>query len=214
MINSGIQPGLAEQDMRNRMEIAKKVCMDESEIEKSIRKERLMNEERLDFVAKKIQMQEYTKELQKAAHEEVYFGLQGEVEVYTKNAIVDVPRRKLANFQFRRIFRLTSSEGDDGFYLVELLANMKNIQIFLNGEKVGKPDYLMKKITEVGGEIYVNKRRERENILIALWTKMCSLCEKTIIIPSHIGWIRDGNKGYKFIEKEDLLWEDIVKKAK
>lgn len=214
MIDGGIQGSLVEQDMRNWMEIAKKVCINESEIEKSIRKERLMNEERLNFVAKKIQIQEYRKELQKASYEEVYFGTQGEVEVYAKNAIVDVPRRKLANFQFRRIFRLTSSEGDDGFYLVELFANMKNVQIFFDGEKVGKPDYLMKKIAEVGGEIYANKRRERENILIALWAKMYSLCEKTIIIPSHIGWIRDTKEDYKFIGKGDLLWEDIVKKAK
>lgn len=209
-----MQIGLNEQYMLNQLEIGKTVAKSQIEVEKAVWKQHLLNQEKIDFEQKKIRLQEYRKEMQKAKYEEVYFIAQGEIEVRTKNLLVDAPKRRLSNFQFKNIFRLKSTDGNDNFYLLELFANMKNIQVFLNGEKVGKPDYLMKKITEVGGEIYANKRRERENILIALWTKMCSLCEKTIIIPSHIGWIRDGNKGYKFIEKEDLLWEDIVKKAK
>lgn len=214
LFESDMQARLAEQDMRNRMEIAKKVCTSELEIEKSIRKERLMNVERLDFIGKKIQMQEYRKEVQKANYVEIQLGYEGEIAMETRNVLVSIPQHKIVNFCFDNLVRLISSDGEYGFFRLDLHIDLKKIQIFLDEKKVGKSKYLMKKIVEAGGNIYADRRVIQENILLAFWAKISSICKKREIIPSNVGWIKDVDGNYKFIQKGDMLWKDVLEKSK
>lgn len=205
---------LAEQDARNQMEIAKTACENQLEIEKAVNKERLLNSERLEFQEKKALMQEYYREVRKRNYFEIYFGNQGELEVLTKNPIVSIPQEKSANFCLESIEKLLCSDGKCGFYRLIILINSKEKEIFLDENKMGDPKYFMKKITQAGGQIYTNKKIIRENILLAFWLKLSAICEKTVIVPLNIGWIKDLDGYYKFIERGKLLWKDVLEKAK
>lgn len=205
---------LEEQNAKNQMEFSKKMAEGKLEIEKAVLKEKLLNDEKLDYEQKKIQMQEYKKEVAKMNYLEIGFGAQGELELHTKNALVTVPKCNVTNFLFKGIEKLICSDGRSGFYKLFLLINSRNEEVFLDKRKMGKAEYLSEKITDVGGRIYVNKKTVRENILLDFAAKLIAICEKKQIIPANIGWIKIPEDKYKLIRKGELLWQDIIEKAK
>lgn len=214
VIENGMQARLEEQDIKNRMEISKKIAEGKLEIEKAVAKERILNAEKLEYQQKKILTHEYRKEIAKTNYVEINFGTQGELELHTKNALVSVPKCDIANFLFKGIVELICSDGRSGFYKLFLLVNSRNEEVFLDRRKMGKAEYLLEKITEVGGRIYISKKSVRDNMLLDFVAKLIGICEKKEIIPANIGWNKIEEKEYKFIKKGELLWENIIEKAK
>lgn len=214
MMDSEIRARLEEQDIKNRMEISKKMAEGQMEIEKAVLKEKLLNAEKLDYEQNKNQMQEYKKEVTKMNYLEIGFGTQGEVELHTKNALVKVPECNITNFLFKGIEELICSDGRSGFYKLFLLVNSRNEEVYLDRRKIGKAEYLLEKITGVGGRIHANKKTVRDDILLNFVAKLVEICEEEKIIPANIGWIKIPEKNYKFIQKGELLWKDIVENAK
>lgn len=205
---------LAKQHFRDQEEIRLLQEKSRVEIEKTVLKEHYLNQERMDLAQKKMQLREYAKESRKASYEELIVGADGELSMKTKNLLINIPQRKIANFNFCEIYKLKSSNGKEGFYLLILSIDSRKKGIYLDVRKAGKNNYLMEKIAEAGGMIYANKPRQRQNILLGFWIKALSLCKKEQIIPENIGWIRDEENIYKFVPEGTLLWEDIIKKSK
>lgn len=184
------------------------------EIEKTVAKEHYLNEKRIDLEQRKIQLREYQREARAARYEEVQIREDGSCEIIVRNRLLQIPNREIVNFQFRGIFELVSSNGKRGFFLLVLKIAGNEKQIFLNEEKVGKPSYLMQKLISVGAQIFMNKRKDKENFLNNFWSTVYLRCQKKIIIPENEGWIKEKENEYKFIEKGVTLWQDIIKLAK
>jgi len=125
-----------------------------------------------------------------------------------------MPQQRVSNFRFGIIFNLVSPEGEGGIYGLQLIVNEKDKYIFLDAEKIGKPNYFLKKITAKGGQLLVDKRVQRENILIRFWAILYDLCQETIVIPTHRGWMKKQNDEYKFVKEGEMLWEDVLRQAK
>lgn len=121
------------------------------DVNKTAAKEQILNESRMELAYEKMQMQEYRREMRKARYLKLMIREDGELEIQVQNPMIKVPDRRCANFKFLDILRLESVEGDGPIYVLFLEIEKAEQHIYLTGEKVGKGEYLLKKITEVGG---------------------------------------------------------------
>ena len=88
--------------------------------------------------------------------------------------------------------------------------------IYLTGEKVGKGEYLLKKITEAGGQIFVESHKKKVDFLLSFWTAIYLFLsdQDKVILPVSPGWITVDKNVYRFVEGGETLWKDMVRKAK
>ena len=124
-----------------------------------------------------------------------------------------MPKRPIANFLFDDIVELVSSDGERGIYALGLTIDGRQEQIFLRDERMGKTEYFLKKITSVGGRLFVDREKDRRNILIGIWSELRRRCSKKMIIPVARGWLKEENE-YKFIKEGALLWDEISRRAR
>lgn len=185
------------------------------EIGAAVTKEAYLNDVRVDLLRRKVELREYRKEMAKGNHLEISIGKNGELEAHIQNAFIKVPTRKVTNFRFADCYNLKSSSGEEGIMLLLLYSeDGRLLQIFLNLKKMGRMQYFEKKITEAGGVILANTRKERENILVSFWVEICGRSKGTVEIPIREGWISGHKPKYQFVERGEVLWAEIIKLAK
>lgn len=184
------------------------------ELDKEASKSKIQNEARLDFEQRRMCLQESRRQIRAASYTVVRIEENGTLQATVKNAMLDLPSRPIANFEIDMIVNLKSSEGDGGIYGLQLVIQNVQKQIFLNAQKVGKLEYLMRKIMAVGGQIFADTEKNRKNIIASLWPELLKRCAETVIVPANRGWIRDGKKHYRYVEKEAILWDEILRRAK
>ena len=186
------------------------------DVNKTAAKEQILNESRMELAYEKMQMQEYRREMRKARYLKLMIREDGELEIQVQNPMIKVPDRRCANFKFLDILRLESVEGDGPIYVLFLEIEKAEQHIYLTGEKVGKGEYLLKKITEVGGQIFVESHKKKVDFLLDFWTAICSfLSDQDKVLRSvSPGWITVDKNVYRFVEGGETLWKDMVRKAK
>ncbi len=200
-----------EQELRRQQEYYQKKQMD---YEYELAKANMLNAARMDLAVKKVQLQEYRRAVRKAEYEKMTITQDGDLKIQTKNAIVELQERKLANFCFKEIFCLINSDGETGFFLLSLQSGERKMQVVLDESKIGKYTYIKRKLHEVGARFYSKKKSEEEKYVMGFWEHLCSQNKKKLMIPTHFGWIQDENGQLKFIKEGEILWKDILKKAK
>lgn len=200
-----------EQELRRQREYYLKKQMD---YEYELAKANMLNAARMDLAVKKVQLQEYRRAVRKAEYEKMTITQDGDLKIQTKNAIVELQERKLANFCFKEIFHLINSDGETGFFLLSLQSGERKMQVILDESKIGKYTYIKRKLHEVGARFYSKKKSEEEKCVMVFWEHLCSQSKKELMIPTHFGWIQDENGQPKFIKEGEILWKDILKKAK
>lgn len=186
------------------------------DVNKTAAKEQILNESRMELAYEKMQMQEYRREMRKARYLKLMIREDGELEIQVQNPMIKVPDRRCANFKFLDILRLESVEGDGPIYVLFLEIEKAEQHIYLTGEKVGKGEYLLKKITEVGGQIFVESHKKKVDFLLDLWTAICSFLsdQDKVLLSVSPGWITVDKNVYRFVEGGETLWKDMVRKAK
>ncbi len=186
------------------------------DVNKTAAKEQILNESRMELAYEKMQMQEYRREMRKARYLKLMIREDGELEIQVQNPMIKVPDRRCANFKFLDILRLESVEGDGPIYVLFLEIEKAEQHIYLTGEKVGKGEYLLKKITEVGGQIFVESHKKKVDFLLDFWTAICSFLsdQDKVLLSVSPGWITVDKNVYRFVEGGETLWKDMVRKAK
>lgn len=61
------------------------------ELEKDIRKDQILNQNKIEMHWKKMEMQEYRREVKDASYTSLYIGDEGYLEIKKSNAFVDMP---------------------------------------------------------------------------------------------------------------------------
>lgn len=199
---------------RVREELVKHHAKNQMDIDKAIAKEQYLNDLKMDLAQRKMQLQEYRRESRKAEYVEVVIDAEGGLKAWTKNAMMNFRERQVANFQVLKATCLQSSNGESGIIQLDLKIGHREISLYLNIKEMMKMDYILGKITTVGGQIYGSTKKEKELILNGLWVKLCDLCRETDTIPVAYGWYRDKLGNYKFAEEGTQLWRNIIEKAK
>lgn len=184
------------------------------EIEAAYAKGQMQNQIRLELDNQKALAQEYRREMRKARYSEVMIRENGELEVETKSSIISLPKRKAANFKFLDLFRLISVNGDGPIFVLFIEIGAKEILIYLDGEKVGRGEYLLKKINEVGGKVYIESKKKKAEFLVDFWASAITYEGEELLIPVFPGWISTGRGEYRFVKEEERTWEKIAEKVK
>lgn len=157
---------------------------------------------------------EYRRECNRASYCEMVIDEDGQISILPRNKLVEIPKRQVVNFQFVDIYELMSIEGDSGIFLLEMEIEKRKVRLYMDGVKAGNAEYLMKKIVSAGGEIFMQKKSDKEALLQSLWAILRRKCRKTQLYSTHAGWIKLQNGGYQFIGEGAVLWKDIVEMAK
>lgn len=197
------------QDRLNELQMRKQI-----ELNNEVAKANFLNDSRMELERRKMCLQEYKRQVRAVSYTEVSLKGDGTIEAKEKSALVNLPKIPITNFSFEAIANLVSSDGGCGIYGLELIIDNKSVQIFLNAHKVGRPEYFMKKITEVGGRIFADTNKKCKNIIMGLWSELRKQCKDTVVVPTHIGWIIDKQERYRFVEEGKMLWSDVIKRAK
>ena len=180
----------------------------------AIERECAITEERMYLAQRKVQHREYCKENARARYIEILIDADGQLKYEVHNPLLKVPPREIANFRISGLTELRSSEGEEGIYLLKIQVGEVMRDIYISSDKAGKPKYLLKKITSVGGRIFTNKATEQMAILEGLWSTLVACCQEKRVIPSHCGWIRSEEDKFIFVESGEILWKEVMQKAK
>lgn len=136
----------------------------------------------------------------------------GEVSLSTRNSAFDKSTRKVCNFVLPALTRLVSSEGDEGILVLSFWLNNHEKKLWLKESKLSNNKYFLARIRTAGGEIFAKTNTKAEQMAASLMSKLMQNCEKEII-PAHGGWNLTPDGVFYFVEKGDVTWLDIVKKA-
>lgn len=183
------------------------------EINVAVEKEWRLNEAKLALAHQKMTLQEWRKEQQKTRHESIAISKNGEIKRTVENAIVKVPECSCVNFQFISLAEVVSTEGEEGLYRLQLRIGQAVKVLVLDAQKMGSPTYFVRKLTEAGAVILLDRRRDRENFLVQLWSLLLSLCRERILVPTCVGWNKVQGR-FRFVEEEVMLWGEMKKSAK
>lgn len=197
------------QERLNELQIKSQI-----ELEKESAKIRIQNDARLDFEQRKMCLQESRRQIRAASYTVIRIEENGALQATVKNALLDLPSRPIANFDVGVMMNLVSSQGDRGIFGLQLVIGNTPKNVYLNAQKMNKIEYFLGKITSAGGRIFADTEKIRKNIAISLWTELLKRCAETVIVPANRGWIRDGKNHYRYVEKEAILWDEILRRAK
>lgn len=157
---------------------------------------------------------ERQRELRKAQFDEIVVAESGELIIRRRNSWIGIPERRAANFRFRGLFPLINSEGDGGISALELEIMDAARYVYLIDSKIGRGEYLSRKIMAVGGKILVDAVKDQENFCRKFWVSIFPLRTDTVMVPTHTGWVSLGKDEFRFIERGTTLWADVMKAAK
>ncbi len=208
MYETRLQLNIPAQERLNEASIR-----DQMELNKLAVREQILNSAKLELSERKMQMQEYRRAVKSTNYTVVSISQIGVPKIEVKNDLITLPERSIANFRFDDIVELVSSDGEKGIYGLRISIEGTPIQVFLNAEKMGKPEYFMRKLTMVGGQILADKEKDRRNILISLWAELRRRCNQTLIVPVAAGWIKE-ETSYRFVKEGAVLWDQIIRRAK
>ena len=124
-------------------------------------------------------------------------------------------RKSAFNFYNPSLYSCRSTDGDESIYQLGLQIDNRYVYIHLLKHKCGQMTYLMKKLRENGGIVYIEKPSIVQKCLEQFW-ELClnTMSSRSILIPVHYGWhIVDGR--IYFCKKGEMqLWKEILVLAK
>lgn len=167
-----------------------------------------------DVEMRKETRKEYRRECNRARYCETVIDEDGQISLLPRNKLVEIPKRQITNFRFVDIYELKSIDGDSGIFILEMEVGRRKARLYIDGVKTGKAGYLMNKIVSEGGEVFIQKKSDKEAFVQSLWAVLRGKCKRTLTYSTHTGWIKNKNGSFQFIREGVLLWKHIVEMAK
>lgn len=202
-----IQERLAEEQAKSSLRI----------YENEVKQELSLQKEQIRW-KKKAQFMEEQRELQKSQFEAVTIDEDGRIGVKTENLQIQSKTRKVANFSEPRMYIFEHLENrHEKIYCVTFrlngMADDKRTFAMLKAEQSGNPNYIIKKISAVGGMIIGSNPQQKKEYALQLLYLLIARCQKTYIIPERRGWYIDESGKMKFFQ-DRWTWKEAVKCAK
>lgn len=161
----------------------------------------------------KYRRRELERELRKSQCEEIEIQNDGCVVVETKNLRVDFAPRLITNLSYPTLWKVIHAEKPNEFlYLLKARILDKHCEVFLRGDKLSSPRYILKKMTEIGAEFYGTEAEEKVNVrkFMGVLVRNVSECKW---IPENPGWYITGDMNVKFYEKGERTWKQVKELA-
>lgn len=195
-----------------------KIWDNQQEIMKTEAKQRVITEYRMQQEQRKMQLSEIRRQAHKAEYTELHVLNNGELMLQVQTSLLNVPERRAANFRFVDAVELSSTGGEKGVVCVFMEVDGREERLFLNEGKIGQEGYFLKKINRIGGQLYINKKNQKNELLDGFWrhilTHLAKLGERPIEIPEREGWNETQCGEILFAKEGETLWTNIQKMAK
>lgn len=180
-----------------------------------IRKNAVKLQQNLEMRGQIALQNEAEREIRKGQSDVIEILEDGKVVVETRNLRVNMAPRVVANLSNPEMIKLVHAEKPTEYiwmFVGIVKADWK--AVFLSLDKLESPRYLMKKIVELGAEIFACSSAEEKWMVKKLVRKLIHDSRRYKWIPEQIGWFVDEDGKIKFYEKEDLTWSYILEKAR
>lgn len=155
---------------------------------------------------------EIERERRKAQIELLEISGDGELMAYTANTRRKYPARSVCNMKSPAIIRYFIREKAIELYEISFTVGSERKKIFVQSENLGTPEYLLRKFTSAGVYFYQDKKSHKLNHMRQFIALMMSRPVETIEIPVRSGWFVTADKKIRFWDKEELTWQNIMKK--
>lgn len=157
---------------------------------------------------------EARKENELAQYQEVIVDVSGEIYCITKNLNIRSEKRRIFNFKVKGMIRVVSVEGDSGIWIFRFTIGGKEKCCVMEEKHIFDIKYITRKLGTCGGVIYASSPRKKQDYAEKIMSHLMESSRETFTVMKHLGWTKQKNGEFVFIEEEELLWQSFLKKAK
>lgn len=175
--------------------------------------EKNINRKELQFQYEKARELQHQKisENRKKHIDEVTIRENGTLAIETRNLEIPTTARQVCNFSNPHLVCLISENNIESVGLFTCEIGTKDIEIYVNSNRAGDPEYLLRKFNAAGCEIYARNRRLQKEYLLKIWNAVCNTEKCEMMIPYNHGWWKDRDGSWKFAEQSQKIWEEVKK---
>lgn len=162
---------------------------------------------------RRVVRREQIREYRETLYDEICVDINGNISCVKKNSMFTLGSRWVFNITNPCLTNLISSEGDEG--VTEFcfrLSDGSTREVFFDQKKLSDGKYLLKKLRNVGVEVYINKETKAEQMTCQLMTKLIKTAG-TKIEPAHEGW-NNVNGEFIYRDKGARTWKQIIQLIK
>ncbi|MCD8397234.1 MAG: hypothetical protein LUD12_08655, partial [Lachnospiraceae bacterium] len=103
--------------------------------------------------------------------------------------------------------------GESGYYELDFEIGGKSKRIYLDANKCDSGKYLLKKLVKAGVVFKSNKKATQIDYAERIWAALLAYESETMTIADHTGWVKLGRHQYRFVEEDELVWNQVIKFA-
>ncbi len=156
---------------------------------------------------------EWEREWRKSQCEVIEIQDNGCVVISTRNLRIDCKPRILTNLLNPSLVKVIHAEEPEEYlYLLQARILGEYREVFLWGNKLSSPRYILKKMTEIGAEFYGTEAEEKVRVrrLMSVLVRNVSESKR---IPEEPGWYIAEDMSMRFYKEGDITWEQAKKLA-
>lgn len=204
--------------MYNVSNFQQKFAMDAYEDKREVEKERAkaIVRERIRMQAQECReiKKEQEEERKKAVHEEVQILSNGQMQIITRNLLIDTMPREFTNMEAPRIIFLKRQKDEsDTVLLLEFRHDGCEGQIFLDPDMIGSGAYLIKKFASQGVRFYFPMAKKKA-FLIEFISVLIENSKEVQLLTDNYGWTKNIDGHFKHVGEGELIWRVVKKRAK
>ncbi len=161
----------------------------------------------------KMQLKEKAEEHRRGQYEDIVFASDGTIQCKTMGTITETKIRYIVNIKFPKLFILKSTSGESGYYELDFEIGRKPKRIYLDANKCDSGKYLLKKLVKAGAVFKCNKKATQIDYVEKIWAALLNYEPERITIAAHTGWVKIEEHQYRFVEEDELIWNQMIKFA-
>lgn len=186
---------------------------DQREIMKEKAKAYAREQAKIEAMEYRIAIKESEAERKKSIGEEVQLLASGEMQIVSKNLLVDARPRQFTNMRGPRLAILKRMEDEtDEILLFQCTVENRDIEIYIDANNLGNGTYLVRKLAAKG--VYFELPSVKAKQVAVRIIGILLHDAETKWLPECPGWVKYANGDFDFIEEGGLTWKKAKKMEK
>lgn len=206
--------GYNQASYQENPELAKIAEKNSLDVQKQATIESIKNQGQADREWMKMHSRETRKENERAQYEEVIVDANGELYCITRNLNICANKRKTFNFKVLKPIKVVSSDGDSGIWIFKFIVDGVKKNCVMEEKNIYDVNYVTRKLGCCGCLIYANSPRKKREYIEQLMSRLMESSTETLTVMKHLGWTKQQNGQFIFIEEEKKLWTNFLERAK
>lgn len=168
----------------------------------------------LEKLKAKSLIKEEERERKKSQYDVISVTNDGKLYIETENLLIHTEARKMANFEHPEIivFRQVQNPERELFqFMCDINSNLKTI--FFAAEECGSANYLLKRLSSIGAEIFAPTLAMKKKYALQLFSLLFSNTKEEYMLPERRGWYLDLQGKLVFFQGK-WSWEEAAKCVK